>query len=117
MPGMAPAGYSVARASSARWWSAFGGGVVAEGLGEAAVGAAIGVEHQDDAAGAVEADGFANLLQHELALAFVFRGLARHLAPPATLMGSELTTPMRLRNLRKPNSKRLSKHQTIAASQ
>ena len=45
------------------------------------------------------------------------RGEAMLLAPPAILIGSELTIPLRLRNFEKPRLKRLSKHQTIAASQ
>src|SRR6476619_4115744 len=41
---------------------------------------------------------------------------ARHLAPPATRMGSKNSTPMRLVSLWSTTSKRWSKHQTIAAS-
>src|SRR5579864_2770196 len=41
---------------------------------------------------------------------------ARHLAPPATRMGSKNSTPMRLVSLCSTTSKRWSKHQTIAAS-
>src|SRR5262245_49953212 len=41
---------------------------------------------------------------------------ARHLAPPATMMGSKNSTPMRLVSLCSTRSKRWSKHQTMAAS-
>src|SRR5690348_18440473 len=41
---------------------------------------------------------------------------ARHLAPPATRIGSKYSTPMRLVSLCSTTSKRWSKHQTIAAS-
>src|SRR5258708_36370034 len=52
-------------------------GVSAKTSGKSAVGAAIGVQHQDHAPRAVQADGFANLLQHELTVAFMlWRGHA-----------------------------------------
>src|SRR5262245_50045428 len=41
---------------------------------------------------------------------------ARHRAPPATRIGSKCTTPSRLISFWNASSKRLSKHQTIAAS-
>ncbi len=56
---------------------ALGGRVAAEAVGQAVVGAAIGVQHQDDAPRSVQAHGFADLLEHELAFGFqVGRGQA-----------------------------------------
>jgi hypothetical protein len=50
----------------------FGLGVAFEGVGQAAVSAAIGVSRENDAFGRVQADGFADLIEDEFAIGIAF---------------------------------------------
>src|SRR5258708_39813656 len=50
----------------------FGSSIAAKAAGETPVGAAIGVNHQDNAPGPVQVHRFANLLQHEFTLCLEF---------------------------------------------
>ena len=50
----------------------FGLSVAVEASGEPSVGSAIGMKHQDRQLGSVQADGFADLLDDEFAIRFVF---------------------------------------------
>jgi hypothetical protein len=52
----------------------FGFGLAVEASVETAIGAAIGVEHEDGEFGSVEPDGFTDLFEDEFAVGFVFRG-------------------------------------------
>ena len=90
-------------------------GRVAAELLQSAVGAAIGVQHQDHAPGAVQANGFANLFQDEFAFGLQL-GRCQALGATGDLDRVGIETPLRFRNLRNPSSKRLSKHQMTAAS-
>src|SRR5438552_83915 len=51
----------------------FGASVAAKPAGQAAISAAIGVQHQDHTARSVQPDGFSDLLQHKFAVALMFR--------------------------------------------
>src|SRR6202035_6141386 len=51
----------------------FGLSVAAEAVGQASVGPAIGVDHQDHPPGAVQAHGFTNLIEDKLAVGLKLR--------------------------------------------